>query len=725
MQKEKHMFNTSKILILFVMVLVFGITGFSDEGMWLPHQMKDLNLEAKGLKMDPGDLYKTDGTGLMSAVVDLRGGTGEFVSPEGLILTNHHVAFGAIQRASDKEHDYITNGFLANGKKEEIPALGYTADVLLGYDDVTDVVLKVLKPRMSPLQRYEAIEKIKKRLIAKEEKKAKDRYCLFKEMYKGNKYYLFRFKRLRDIRLVYAPPRSLGNFGGDIDNWMWPRHTCDFTYLRAYVSKDNLGTDYNAGNVPYKPGAYIKVSTEGVKDGDFTFIMGYPGRTYRNYTLSEMEDDIANLRDRIGLFKSVIDFFEKAGEGDRGIQIKYAAMVKGLNNGLKNYTGKLEGFEKAGIIEKKKTYENKFLQWVKEDTNRQKKYGDILNKIGDFLKIKSAFMSKYDLLYNNIAGRRTRGPALLSQAYLVYKTAVENQKPDMKREENFQKRDLPDIKQRIELAEKRYDLGVDRKFLKFFLERFLELPGDKRPQTFKALLEKGVEGIGEYVDNLYDNTILTDPQKRLELIEKTPAQLLKLKDPFIDLAADIEKELAGMQEKKKAIDQEFDDLKKVYIAGLLEMYNGGIASDANSTIRFTYGNVRGYTPRDAVYYSPFTTLKGVIEKETGTFPFEVPEKLKKLHEAKDFGRYADKALGDVVTCFLNTTNVTGGNSGSPTLNANGELVGIVFDMTYESVIGDYYIIPEFQRVIQVDIRYVLFVTDKFTGAHYLIKEMGL
>lgn len=719
------MFKIFRPTILLFIILVTGGFGFSDDGMWLPHQMKDLNLESKGLKMDPGDLYKTDGTGLMSAVVNLRGGTGEFVSPEGLILTNHHVAFGAIQQASDKDHDYITHGFLANNYAEEIPTGSYAADVLLGYDDVTAVVHKRLKSSMSPIQRYNAVEKIGKELIAKEEKKAKDRYCVFKEMYRGNKYYLFKFKRLRDVRLVYAPPQSIGNFGGDIDNWMWPRHTGDFSYLRAYVSKDNVGVEYSKDNVPYKPDAFFKLSTEGVNEGDFTFVMGYPGRTYRNFTLSEMQVDIGEMKVRVNRYNDLIAFFEKAGEGNRDIQIRYASNVKGLNNGMKNNTGKLEWFEKAGIIDKKKAFEDEFLKWVGQDPARQKKYGTILDKIGAFLKIKTAFERKYDLINDNVAGRRARGPALLSQSYLVYRTAVEKQKPDMAREEDYQERDMPDIEMRIRMAERRYVLDVDKTYFKYLLKQLLDSPVDERPEVFKAILEKGPEGIDGYVDNLYANTQMADPQKRLELLKKTPAQLLKLKDPFIALAADIENEFKVLREKKKAIDQEFDDLKMVYIAALLEMHNGGIAADANSTIRFTYGNVEGYRPRDAVYYSAFTTLKGVMEKETGTFPFEVPDKLKEVYKAKDFGRYADKKTGDVVTCFLNTTNVTGGSSGSPVLNAMGELVGIVFDMTYESVIGDYYILPEFQRVIQVDIRYVLFVTEKVSGAHYLLKEMGL
>jgi hypothetical protein len=719
------MFKISRPTILLFIILVFCGVAFSDEGMWLPHQMKDLNLGSKGLKMDPDDLYKTDGTGLMSAVVNLRGGTGEFVSPEGLILTNHHVAFGAIQQASDKDHDYITYGFLANNYSEEIPTGSYTANVLLGYDDVTAVVHKRLKSSMSPIQRYNAIEKIGKELIAKEEKKAKDRYCVFKDMYRGNKYYLFKFKRLRDVRLVYAPPQSIGNYGGDIDNWMWPRHTGDFTYLRVYVSKDNVGVEYSKDNVPYKPSAYLKISTEGVNEGDFTFIMGYPGRTYRNYTLSEMKEDIEGMKERVKRYSELIAFVEKAGEGNRDIQIRYASLVKGLNNGMKNNVGKLEWFEKACILDKKKAFEDEFLKWIGQDSTRQKKYGKILDKIGTFLKVKAAFESKYDILNDNITGRRARGPALLSQAYLLYRTAVERQKPDMEREEDYQERDMPDIETRVQMAERRYVLDVDKDYFKYMLNKLLDSPADEQPEAFKSILEKGSEGIDRYVDNLYAKTQLANSQKRLELLKKTPAQLMKLEDPFISLAADIEKELKVLREKKKAIDQEFDDLKMVYIAALLEMHNGGIAADANSTIRFTYGNVEGYHPRDAVYYSAFTTLKGVMEKETGTFPFEVPDKLKELYKAKDFGRFADKKTGDIVTCFLNTTNVTGGNSGSPVLNAMGELVGIVFDMTYESVIGDYYIIPEFQRVIQVDIRYVLFVTEKFTDAHYLLKEMGL
>lgn len=711
------------LVLILALILVSGNLCFPDEGMWLPHQMKDLNLEANGLTMDPNNLFKKDGTGLMSAVVDLGGGTASFVSSQGLLLTNHHVAFGAIQRASDKDHDYIENGFLAKDLKEEIPASGYNADVLLGYEDVTREIMKAVKPGMTPLQRYYAIDKAKKRLIEKEENKAKDRRCDIQEMYSGNQYYIFKFKRLRDIRLVYAPPQSIGNFGGDIDNWMWPRHTCDFSYLRAYVSKDNVGVEYSADNVPYKPTSFLKISLDGIKEDDFTFVMGYPGRTYRNYTVSEFQDDIARSEEQNKLSKKAIDFFENAGKDSREIQIKYASRIKGLNNNLKNREGKLEGLEKANVLDKKRAFEEKFNQWIKSDMEKVKKYDNILKKINDFIQLKSDFNRKYNQ-FELLTGYRT-GVALLQQANLIYRTSIESQKPDMEREPNFQQRDFPDIEMRIKLAERSFDLGVDKAFFKFILKSLLEFPADLRPAVFNSILEKGGDAVDKYIDNLYANTILVDPQKRLDLIKLTPTALLKLKDPFITLAADFEKEFKSLREKKKAIDQEQDDLKKVYLGALLEMYNGQIAPDANGTIRFTYGPIKRYCPRDAVIYEPFTTLKGVIEKETGEFPFYVPAKLKELYNAHDFGRYMDKNFNDVVTCFLNTANVTGGNSGSPVLNASGQQVGIVFDMTYESVIGDYYIIPEWQRTIHVDIRYVMFITEKFSGALYLLKEMGL
>jgi hypothetical protein len=644
------------LLVFIIVFLFFGISYLSlaDEGMWMPHQMKDLNLKDLGLTMNPDDLYRKDGTGLMSAVVYLGGGTGGLVSRDGLILTNHHVAFGALQRAATEEKDYIKKGFIAWSKDEEIPAKGYIADVLLGYEKVTSKVLPTINPRMTYMEKYNAIDRVKKKLIAKAEKAGKDIRCTVASMYSGNEYYLFRFKRIKDIRLVYAPSQDLGNFGGDIDNWMWPRHTCDFAFLRAYVSKDNVGVDFSKNNVPYKPKSILKISIDGFKEGDFTFVMGYPGRTYRNYTLSELQFDMGSMSKRIESYKDTIAFL----------------------------------------------------------------------KVKEFMEKYSEYYWK-NLLLSGLVSPYL-GSTLLAQGYQVSRTVEERQKPDMEREPSYQERNLPYIKMRIQLAEQSYDLKTDRSFLKYRLKKLFDYPEDQLPSAFKEIIGKHSEkAVDDYVDHLFDKTSLADLKKRLELLGKKPADLMKLNDPILNLVAELEKEMKVLREERKALDQERLELKKVYVDSLMKLKEGRIAPDANSTIRFTYGFVEGYYPKDAVYYLPQTALKGVIEKDTGIFPFHVPPKLKELYAKKDFGPYIDKKLKDIPACFLNTTNVTGGNSGSPTLNAKGEQVGIIFDMTYESVIGDYYIVPELQRTISVDIRYVLFITDKFSGAKHIIKELGL
>jgi Peptidase S46 len=705
-----------------ILVLALALIAGADEGMWMPHQMKDLNLKALGLQMNPDDLYKMDGTGLMSAVVNLGGGTGEFVSAEGLVLTNHHMAYGAIQRASSKEKDYINDGFLARTRTEEIPAQGYTVGVLLGYEDVTAKVNAYFKPKMTPRQRYDAYDKASKELVAAGEKAGKDLRCTLASMYSGNAYYFYTFKQIRDVRLVYAPPQDLGNFGGETDNWMWPRHTCDFSFLRAYVGPDGTAADYSPSNVPYKPKVWLKVSLEGFKDGDFTFVMGYPGRTYRNYALPELKSDQENMAKRIKDIQDLIGFYEAAGKTDKEVEIRYASVVKGLYNGLKNMQGKLEGLVRYDLVAKKAAQEKELIDWINADPGRAKRYGAAPAALEAFLVRQKAFGARTELL-NGVLG----GSTILTQAYNILRAVNEIQKPDKDREQAFQERNLPRFKQGIELTERGYVFATDQELLKWTLKRLKATHPDtaKWPASLKDLATGSEAEINARIDAMYAKTALGDPAKRLGLLGLKPAQLAAVDDPFLKLAAGMEQELKVVREESKGMGREGADLKMAYEAAILEMKKGTYPPDANGTIRFTYGPVMGYQPRDAVMYLPQTTVKGVIEKDTGVFPFKVPAKIKELWKAKDFGPYADARLGDVPACFLNTTNVTGGNSGSPTFNAKGEQVGIIFDMTYESVIGDYYIIPELQRSISVDVRYVLWVTDKFSGATHIIKEMGL
>ncbi|MGD2087953.1 MAG: S46 family peptidase [Candidatus Aminicenantes bacterium] len=717
------MYRPAKYLFIVVTILFLTWFGAAEVGMWMPHQIQQLDLNSKGLKIPVEKIYNENSMGLINAVVRVRGGTGSFVSKKGLILTNHHVAYGALQQASDKDHDYITHGFLARTTAEEISAPSYYVDVFLGYEEVTSSVLKHLKPRMTAEQRTKILERIEKKLAAQAEKKGKDLYCRVRSMYSGKQYYLFRYKRLQDIRIVYAPPQSIGNYGGEIDNWMWPRHTGDFSFLRAYVSKDNLGVPYSPDNIPFQPASILNISTNGIKPGDFTFVMGYPGETYCRYTLSEFQFDIEQMKQRIDTYKDIIDFLEEAGKNDRSIQIKYASKTRGLNNGLKFRIATLEEFQKQSIIKMKKEFEDEFMKWVEQSDQKKKEYGTALTKMESFIRENRDFYQKYRR-FSDLTSRYL-GPALLAQAHLIYRTITEKQKPDVKREKNFQEKDLPNIINRIKNAEKSYHLETDKAYFKFLLNRMLTVDKALVPRVILPVLQKGGDGIEKYVDQLYTTRILTNPKKRLDLLRLKPSALIGLNDPMINLAAELEKELNALREKRKVIEQQRKDLRKVYIAGLLEMYQGKIAADANSSIRFTYGPVQGYQPRDAVTYLPQTTLKGVMEKETGTFPFEVPAKLKQLYQARDFGRYLDKNLDDIPVCFLNITDTTGGSSGSPVLGANGEIVGLLFDGVYESVVADYFVVPEFQRNISVDIRYVLFVTEKFSGARLLLKEMGL
>jgi hypothetical protein len=709
-----------KVIFIFFFIL-FGNSLFADDGMWLPHQMPELNLQKQGLRMNPDRLYRTDGTGIMSAIVSLGGGTGEFVSPEGLILTNHHVAYRALQTASSVQNDYLEEGFVAWERSEEIRAPGYYADVLLSYEDVTDQVLNSLDGTLGPAEKHQALHRIMSNVASEAETAGPDLVCKVVPMYSGNLYYLFRYKRLKDIRLVYAPPLAIGNFGGETDNWMWPRHTCDFSFLRAYVSPDNIGSEYNPENIPYQPTSILHISLNGLKEGDFTFVMGYPARTYRNYTTTELESDISRMKKNLELRKQTIGFLEQENKRSKDIEIKYASKLRSLYNGQKNYEAKLEGFKKNRVVDSKLEKEQDLKNWIAAGNERSEKYHGVLHDIADITERLAGFERQREILEQTV--HRYFGPELLYQAYLLAKNAVEKEKPDMDRDVDFQTRNASVLRSRIEFAERSYDPGVDQKYFEFTVDRLIRM--NELPSQFRPFFSDTTQaGISAAVDVIYRKTHMTDPAYRLGILEKSPDDIRKTGDPLLQLGLDIAMTFDKLTEERSALEQERDDARALYKSALMEMNEGRLAPDANGTLRFTYGAVMGYSPRDAVLYLPFTTLKGVIEKDTGVFPFNVPNKLKQLYDEKDYGRYADQGLDRIVACFLNTTNVTGGNSGSPTLNANGEQVGIIFDMTYESVTGDYFVIPDLQRTISVDIRYVLFITEKFSGATHIIHELG-
>ncbi|UCF62652.1 MAG: S46 family peptidase [bacterium] len=709
-------------ILLTLFIIISGL--HADEGMWMPHQMQSLHLEELGLKMNPEDLYKKNGSGLMNAIITLGGGTGSFVSQNGLILTNHHVAFSSIQRASDAQNDYLNNGFLAWEKSEELPAPGRYADVLLSYEDITDQIISKLHSDMTLAEKWQVLDLEEKRIIADVEAESPDMRAKIASTFDGKYYYLYRFKRLQDIRIVYAPPLDLGKFGGEIDNWMWPRHTADFTFFRAYVSPENIGREYHPENRPYQPESYLKISLNGFQEGDFTFIMGFPGKTFRNETVAEFNYAIEQMIQRIDQYQAIIDFYESYSQDNRDIELKYISKLKSLHNSAKNYRGKLEGFEKRSILQKKETFENDLIHWVDTLSDQTANYRTIFKQMQEVLEEQRILDKKMELLTDWVS--RYFGPNLMYLAHQIYRTVYEREKPDMERDAHFQQRNFTLIKNKILLADREFDLTIDALFFQNALANLENISADQIPRALKKLrLKKKEQNSQQFVTDLYQKSTLTNSQSREKALEMNLNYLLALNDPFIQIAQDIEEELGQLREQEKLIELKRSQISKEYADILLQYKKDRVAPDANSTIRFTYGYIQGYSPMDGVYYQPQTTLGGVIEKHRGQYPFNVPEKLRQLYTSRDYGMYTDRALQDIPVCFLNTTNVTGGNSGSPTLNNKGELIGVIFDMTYESIIGDYYIIPELQRTLSVDIRYILFITEKMAGAKHIIQELRL
>jgi len=452
--------------------------------------------------------------------------------------------------------------------------------------------------------------------------------------------------------------------------------------------------------------------------------MGYPGKTYRNETLAELKYAMDLMIQRIEKYQKLIDFYESHTQGNRDSEIKYSSKLKSLHNSAKNYKGKLEGFEQQDIPGRKEAREESLQVWIGANPERSEKYGEVFNNIEVVIAEKKHLQTKMDLLTDWVSSYF--GPNMLYIAHQIYRTVEEKEKPDIEREAKFQERNYDLIEDRIVLADRNFDIAVDQTlFLRSLINLQKLSPGEVPGSLEKIMSDAGNSPSPDFISDLYSRSSLIDPDVRKAALGMDLKALLRLNDPFIHIVLDIEKDLSILREQKKLL-----DLKKNYVSQTFDDLNlayskGRIAPDANSTIRFTYGYIKGYSPKDGIYYKPQTSLHGVIEKDQGIFPFNVPDKLKQLYVQKDYGIYTDQSLQDIPVCFLNTTNVTGGNSGSPTLDANGHLVGVIFDMTYESIIGDYYIIPELQRTLSVDIRYILFITEKMAGATHIIRELNL
>ena len=710
-----------KLFLILGLILILCVNVIAEEGMWLLTDIKDLNLQKEGLEIDPIKIYNPNGISLTDCIVNLGGASAELVSPEGLLLTNHHVAFGAVQRASIRGDDYITKGFFAKTRAEEIPAPGSTARILKEMRDVTEEVLQAAEGIDNVVQKSRAIKSKIKAMTDKIEDGREDITARIAEMYEGKQYILYVQQSYEDVRLVYVPPRAIGNYGADIDNWMWPRHTGDFAFMRIYMAPDGSGRKFNKENVPYKPKNWLKIAKDHLKDGDFTFIMGFPGRTNRYKTSYSVDYSLNHYYpNSIKNYRELIEMLEGKAAKDSIVSRKVAGFIKGLNNGMKNMQGNVDGMNASKFLDKKRAGEKELITFIKEDLKLNKKFGNVLSEIEKYYQ-EQMLTRERDYVLSSF--RRLAGtlPRIANQ--IIY-NAHERSKPEAERDPGFSETDIKRSLRRLRFNYMSFDESVDKMVFKRTLLKARDLPESSQIKGLEHIFKSNVS-IDEFLDKLYKDSNFSDPEYVKPLYSKSLKELDDFDDPMIGFAKKLYPDLEAQRkinEKRNAI---LSELSRKYIEAVSLWKKSKLYPDANGTIRFTYGKVAGYKPRDAVYYKPFTTLSGVIEKDTGLRPFNVPEKLKELHIQKDFGPWIDPNLKDVPVAFTHGCDITGGNSGSPVMNSEGELIGIAFDGNYEALTGDWEFIPEIQRTISVDIRYVMFVTEKFAGADYLLKEMGL
>lgn len=712
----------SLVVALVTALFFLWIQISADEGMWPISEIRKLGLQEKGLKIAAENIFSPDQLSLIQAVVQV-GATGSFVSEDGLIITNHHVAYGSVQAVSTKEKDYIQQGFKARSRSEEIPARGLTARITESYRDVSSEVLSVVREGMDFAERTKAVERKMKEMVAEAERKNPGKRAEVAEMFSGKTYVLFMYTYLKDIRLVYVPPRSLGNFGGEIDNWMWPRHTGDFSFLRAYVAPDGTSAEYSKENIPYNPKKYLHINPKGVDEGDFIFLLGYPGRTYRHRTSHFLAyEEEVRMPWVADWYAWQISVMEEMGEKDRAIALKHLSRIRGLSNTMKNYQGKLLGMNRIRLVDLKRKEEKELQQFIQADEERMEKYGNILEKIAAIYKDMRE-RAEYELILNYLR----RSVNMISFGYTVYEASIERQKEDLERESAYMDRNFARTKRRLELSLRNYYEPSDRVIFKELLMRAAGLSKKYRIPALEAIfkgedLEKGID---RFIGEAYSHSQLSQGNVLLTALQISFSELEEMHDPFIQLAEALYPTYQKLKENQDARTGALAELSAHLIDVKKEFLKKDFIPDANRTLRLTFGRIRGYHPRDAVYYKPITTLDGVVEKTTGEEPFDTPAELLELWKAKDFGQFLHPQLDSVPVCILYDADTTGGNSGSPVLNANGELVGVNFDRAYEATINDYRWNKDYSRSIAVDIRYVLWIMQKYGKVDNLLREMNV
>jgi len=711
-----------KQFFLFIICILTVLFATAQEGMWMLTQLGQLDLAKKGLQIPVDDIYSPGKPCLANAILQLGGGTASFVSPDGLIVTNHHVAYTALQRSSSVNSDYLTNGFLARERAAEIRAPGYQARLMVEMKDVTADVLAAAEGITDAVEKDKKINNHIAGMTEAVKAGGGDLEARVATMYNGKQYIMYTYKVFKDIRIVYSPPLSIGKYGGETDNWMWPRHTGDFSFMRVYVSPAGLGSEYSEGNVPYKPTVWLKVAQGDLDEGDFNFIIGYPGFTTRYRSSTSVGWNLLyNYPFSIENYGAVIDLAEELTKDDPAGKLKVASLKTGLANGMKKSQGVVDGMTKTNFLQKKLDFEKEYLKWANSSPERKARYGDILSKEKKEYDVIEKTKDRDNVfgILQGLSGTLTGGAGQL------YNIARELEKPEEDRQPGLTEEVLAEFTDQLIYAYNDYYEPLDKAMLLRVLKMAKVLPADQRITGLDFILSDPGMTPERWVDEAYDKTRLKEVEFAKSLVGKSSADLEKLGDPFIRLVASLYPMSEEINKTNQAFGARVTELRKEYLDALYEWKGSGMYPDANGTIRFTWGPVKGYQPADAVWYHPFTTLQGVVEKNTGKEPFDAPGELMKLGKAKDFGRWSDPELGDIPVAFLNQCDITGGNSGSPVMNARGEIIGVAFDGNYEAMTSDWQYDDALQRCIAVDIRYVLFITEKYGHAGFLLEEMGV
>lgn len=696
-------------------------------GMWMPEQMaqhKD-QLKALGLEIDPESLADPTASPL-GAVVSLGGCSASFVSPDGLIATNHHCSTRALQYNSTPEQDLLTNGYLAKSRAEERWA-GPTARVLVtrAFRDVTAEVRRGIEAIQGDLERYDEIEKRKKQLVTACEEGRPEIRCSVAEYFGGGQVSLIEQLEIKDVRIVYVPQEAIGNFGGDIDNWRWPRHTGDFAFFRAYVGKDNRPAAHAEDNVPYRPAHHLKLASSPLHQGDLVMVAGYPGTTNRLRTAAEVESAVSWLYPkRVSFYEESIALLEELGKNDPALRIKAEPTIQGYANYLLKTRGLLDGLVQGGLAKEKAKQEAELKAWIDADPERKAAYGGAIERIAA-LHAEQRATRDHDAAVSEIAS----SARLLDAAVTIVRMAEERPKADAEREAEYQQRNWERLEQAQASLQKSYDRAIDRSTFKLATRRALQLDPKDRPALLGSLAggQAPTEaGVAAAIDALYEKTALEDAATRIKLLKTaTLEELQASRDPMIRLALELAPVDKAIEARDKAYAGAMSLVKPRFVEALRAYRGGLLAPDANGTLRITYGTVRGYRPEaNKPAYRPFTTLSEVVKKSTDKAPFNTPATLLEAAREKRFGPYVDKDLGEVPVCFLSDLDITNGNSGSATLNARGELVGLAFDGNYEAMASDWLFMPSITRTIHVDYRYMEWVMDAVSGADAVLKEMG-